>query len=398
MGALNNGALLVGNGESMRVAEEDRATGTSVIGETAMDFSLEMVLAQGLMDDMAGVFQEMSSEAKRRVVQRVTKSGALPVSRDAPGYSAVLKLLGVTDSSLDCGEQGANSTGNTGRAESKNCRAGEDWASDRKTAKNEAEARTRKLSRAFMAGAGSADNIEAERKAAGNGNAFVPTERDHKLQKHHDEDGQSGHSVGKTSGGEAKVDNAAISGHGGQGADKGVRRGLASLGDLPSLGRRIDPGTLADLKQQRVRVNLDLPRNALSSRLKPACDGSHADGSRTARSSRGHNDGRVDGNGWAGGESWSGGSGDEGARDGGGPKRGRKERSGSRREGNGADGMPKEFLCAINGHMMKLPVRSPHGHVFELSTILLWLESRGRVCPFSGKPLSKGAWGLSPGR
>lgn len=60
MGALNNDALLVGNGESMRVAGEDRATGTSVIGETAMDFSLEMVLAQGLLDDMAGVFQEVN--------------------------------------------------------------------------------------------------------------------------------------------------------------------------------------------------------------------------------------------------------------------------------------------------------------------------------------------------
>ncbi len=47
-------------------------------------------------------------------------------------------------------------------------------------------------------------------------------------------------------------------------------------------------------------------------------------------------------------------------------------------------------MCAINGHMMKQPARSPHGHVFELSTILLWLESRGRVCPFTGKPLSKG--------
>ncbi|CAN0520184.1 unnamed protein product, partial [Ectocarpus sp. 12 AP-2014] len=89
-----------------------------------------------------------------------------------------------------------------------------------------------------------------------------------------------------------------VSGHGGQGEDKGVGRGLASLGDLPSLGRRIDPGTLADLKQQRVRVNLDLPRNSMSSRLKAACDGSHADGSRTARLSKGHNDGRVDGNGW----------------------------------------------------------------------------------------------------
>ena len=50
----------------------------------------------------------------------------------------------------------------------------------------------------------------------------------------------------------------------------------------------------------------------------------------------------------------------------------------------------QEFLCAINGHMMKHPARSPHGHVFEYSTILLWLESRGRVCPFTGKPLCQG--------
>lgn len=38
--------------------------------------------------------------------------------------------------------------------ESKSFREGEDWASDRKSAKNEAEARARKLSRASMAGAG----------------------------------------------------------------------------------------------------------------------------------------------------------------------------------------------------------------------------------------------------
>lgn len=50
----------------------------------------------------------------------------------------------------------------------------------------------------------------------------------------------------------------------------------------------------------------------------------------------------------------------------------------------------QEFLCAINGHIMKQPARSPHGHVFELSTILLWLESRGLLCPLTGKPLRKG--------
>lgn len=46
-------------------------------------------------------FVQMSSEAKDRVVRRVTQSGALPVSRDAPGYAAVLKLLGVDGSGED---------------------------------------------------------------------------------------------------------------------------------------------------------------------------------------------------------------------------------------------------------------------------------------------------------
>lgn len=49
---------------------------------------------------------QMSAEARRRVVRRVTQSGALPVSRDAPGYAAVLKLLGVVDSGTPNGDQG----------------------------------------------------------------------------------------------------------------------------------------------------------------------------------------------------------------------------------------------------------------------------------------------------
>lgn len=43
----------------------------------------------------------MSPDAKDRVVRRVTQSGALPVSRDAPGYAAVLRLLGVDGSGED---------------------------------------------------------------------------------------------------------------------------------------------------------------------------------------------------------------------------------------------------------------------------------------------------------
>jgi len=49
--------------------------------------------------------------------------------------------------------------------------------------------------------------------------------------------------------------------------------------------------------------------------------------------------------------------------------------------------IPREFTCAINGHLMKEPVKSPGGHVFEKSTITLWLRMQGSVCPITGQPL-----------
>jgi hypothetical protein len=55
-----------------------------------------------------------------------------------------------------------------------------------------------------------------------------------------------------------------------------------------------------------------------------------------------------------------------------------------------ASGVPLEFACAINGHMMKDPVRSPGGIMFEKATIVLWLSTRGSICPITGAPLSEG--------
>lgn len=46
--------------------------------------------------------------------------------------------------------------------------------------------------------------------------------------------------------------------------------------------------------------------------------------------------------------------------------------------------IPEEFLCAINGHIMKDPVRaSRSGLVFEKATIQIWLQTRGQVCPIT---------------
>lgn len=51
--------------------------------------------------------------------------------------------------------------------------------------------------------------------------------------------------------------------------------------------------------------------------------------------------------------------------------------------------IPKEFLCAINGHVMKEPVRAvTSGLVFERSTIELWLNTRGSVCPITCQALT----------
>lgn len=49
--------------------------------------------------------------------------------------------------------------------------------------------------------------------------------------------------------------------------------------------------------------------------------------------------------------------------------------------------VPVELLCAINGHIMRQPVRARHrpgGPVFERDTIEKWLDRAGSVCPISG--------------
>eukprot|EP00128_Syssomonas_multiformis_P013626 Colp12_sorted_trinity150504_noHs@4650 len=57
--------------------------------------------------------------------------------------------------------------------------------------------------------------------------------------------------------------------------------------------------------------------------------------------------------------------------------------------GKAADNIPKEFLCAINGHVMKEPVKAPSGLVFESTTIELWLSTRGAVCPITHSHLER---------
>jgi len=53
-------------------------------------------------------------------------------------------------------------------------------------------------------------------------------------------------------------------------------------------------------------------------------------------------------------------------------------------------GIPKEFLCAINGHVMKEPVKATtSGVTFEKATIEVWLATRGSICPITNEPLDQ---------
>lgn len=68
----------------------------------------------------------------------------------------------------------------------------------------------------------------------------------------------------------------------------------------------------------------------------------------------------------------------------------------SRTKGKGKDrtkedpSIPREFLCSINGHAMRDPVRCKSTQlVFEKSTIELWLDTRGAVCPITNQSLSR---------
>lgn len=46
--------------------------------------------------------------------------------------------------------------------------------------------------------------------------------------------------------------------------------------------------------------------------------------------------------------------------------------------------IPDEFLCSINGHIMRDPVRATRSNlVFEKATIQIWLQTRGQVCPIT---------------
>ena len=48
------------------------------------------------------------------------------------------------------------------------------------------------------------------------------------------------------------------------------------------------------------------------------------------------------------------------------------------------ENVPSEFLCGINQHIMRRPMRAPSGHMYDAESIHAWLEEVSHVCPMTG--------------
>ena len=290
---------------------------------------VEAYYAHSLLHDMAAVHASMEPEAQVRVLNRVIHSGALPVSRDTPSFSAVKSMLeggsgaGQVEyirnviEKLDMEYQGGEKERAQGKA---NPAMGATMDEDMFRKNLRAEAKQRAAQVGVGVGVGvivEIDNGIAEEKE--------------------EECGGEEEAEEKQNSDELKKEKK----------KKKKKKQIDSLlGELPSLSKMGMGNFNSDTrsKKELIELDLELPEKMAKARKK--------------KSKKNKELGKD------------------------------KEEIFSPAKGNNNSGIPEEFACAINGHLMKEPVRTPDGLVFEKATILLWLETRGSVCPISGNDLT----------
>ena len=326
--------------------------------------------AHTLLHELATVYASMDSTIQARVQKRVMFSGALPISRDTPSYAAVMSILNGGEAGQL--EYARNRRRSGGEADEKD--EEEDWAVARAEAKRAArQAQGQDQDKGGMRSVGGSGSGSGSGRFDEDDVLHAEAKVDRHLSNNHaSEQDEDSHPRGTRRGDDKHTDeNDRTSDRGGE-ADRDSKSGYRLLGDLPSLG----PSGRAQMghreremidKDVKVALNLELPSQQAGMRL--------GLGLGLAAASNGHAHGGP-GSGAAAGSS----SGGKGAH-----KHRHTDPSGVTDEG-----IPVEFLCAINGHVMKAPVRCVGtGVVYEKATIELWLSSRGSVCPITGEPLTR---------
>jgi len=49
---------------------------------------------------------------------------------------------------------------------------------------------------------------------------------------------------------------------------------------------------------------------------------------------------------------------------------------------------PADFLCALTRTLLRDPMRTPYGHVYDKRMIATWFRTHGSICPLTGQPLA----------
>ncbi|KAE8877013.1 hypothetical protein PF005_g3702 [Phytophthora fragariae] len=70
------------------------------------------------------------------------------------------------------------------------------------------------------------------------------------------------------------------------------------------------------------------------------------------------------------------------------PKKKQRDPSKKKKKKSGSRDIPPEFKCAVSLKLLKDPMRSPYGQVFERQVIEAWFLDFGNRCPLTGQPLT----------
>lgn len=269
------------------------------------------LFAREMLKQLSSIYEKMTPEKQASVLQRVTSSRALPVSRDTPSYVAVISVLnGGVGNQLDF-DGGASPTHDDKMSSTMAFNLEEQAFQDSRSAAKAAHAERMKSLR--EADERNKENIDIDSR---NDDEAQPKQSAFKIAV-------SVANSAETSAGH-KVSDA-------KGDKPSEKDGFRLLGDLPSLKPKAGHG-------KNVKVALSLQYNSESKPDHNFMKSEHK--AKVSVNSKPKSD------------------------------------------------MPEEFLCAINGHVMKEPVKSRNtGIVFEKETIMVWLQNNGSICPITNKEL-----------
>jgi hypothetical protein len=297
--------------------------------------------AHALLHELSQVYNDMSTDVQQSVYKRVMSSGALPIARDTPSYVAIMSVL-------NGGEAGQLEYILNGKGSGQDDDDGDDFGNTmlRSEAKQAHAERMANIPTIQNDSDNDDESNQPQPKGEAKGGSIEETDsKGNPITAASSSssivtDNYEAKGDGAGTGADSKTTNGGSSGSrfGGGAVGSDSRDSKSLLGNLPSLGKGANHA--ANVK---VALSLQIPSDE---QYKNKGKGGKLDIDSVTQNNKG------------------------------GPKKSLDPE------------VPQEFVCAINGHVMKEPVQSTTGYHFERATIELWIQTRGNICPITHTPLT----------